>query len=256
MQLIDTHCHFDDDSFDVDRDAALARAHSAGVCAQVIPAITRRWWPRVKQVCDQYVGLYPAYGLHPMYMAEHQQSDISELSLWIEREKPVAIGECGLDFYIENPDKVGQQRIFEGQLDLAQQYQLPVIIHARRSVEEVINTLRRYKDVTGVLHSYSGSQVQAERLVEMGFMMSFGGPITYPRANRLRQLITELPLENILLETDSPDQPDSSHRGERNEPSYLGLILQTMSELRGEPENRIAEITTVNAQRLFGVSCP
>jgi TatD DNase family protein len=256
MQLIDTHCHFDDDSFDSDRTQALARAHSAGVCAQIIPAIARRWWPRVKTVCDRYPEIYPAYGLHPMYLSEHTQDDLRELADWIEREKPQAVGECGLDFYIDDPDKQAQQRFFEGQLELALHYRLPVIIHARRAVEEVINTLRNYPGIRGVLHSYSGSLVQAERLIEMGFMMSFGGPITYARANRLRQLVADLPLDSILLETDAPDQPDSSHRGERNEPAYLGLILSTLSELRGEPETLIAEATSANAQRLFGIACP
>ncbi|MCG8428158.1 MAG: TatD family hydrolase [Chromatiales bacterium] len=253
MQLIDTHSHFDDNSFDHDREQALARAQEAGVSTQIIPAIAFHWWPRLRTVCQTHAGLHPAYGLHPMFMADHKLSHLEELAKWIEQEQPVAVGECGLDFYISEPDKPGQQRIFEGQLELAQQYKLPVIIHARRSVEEVINTLRRYPGISGVLHSYSGSFVQAERLIAMGFMLSFGGPITYSRAKRLRQLVAELPLESILLETDTPDQPDSQHRGERNEPAYLIQILETVSELRNESSTEIAAATTRNAQRLFGI---
>jgi TatD DNase family protein len=121
-------------------------------------------------------------------------------------------------------------------------------------VEEVIQTLRRYPNVQGVLHSYSGSEEQALRLIELGFKMSFGGPVTFPRASRLRKLVSRLPLEAILLETDSPDQPDSSHRNQRNEPAYLPLILQEISSLRQEPPELVAETTSDNTRALFGIA--
>jgi TatD DNase family protein len=251
--LIDSHSHFDDRSFDPDRDAAWQRACAAGVGAQIIPAVTANHWPRVKEVCRRYSGLYPAYGLHPMFCDVHRERDLEALQQWLQRETPVAVGECGLDFFIENPDKEKQQRIFQAQLELAQEHDLPVIIHARRAVEEVIQALRRYPGVRGVLHSYSGSEEQAMRLIELGFKMSFGGPVTFPRATRLRKLVGRLPLEAILLETDSPDQPDSTHRNQRNEPAYLPLILQEISSLRGESPERVATATTGNARALFGI---
>jgi TatD DNase family protein len=250
-QLIDAHSHFDDASFDVDRPQALARAHQAGVQQQIIPAIKAAWWPRLKQLCQDYTGLHPSYGLHPMFLADHQDDHIEKLSEWLASEKPVAVGECGLDFFIKNPQVERQQQIFEAQLGLAQKHDLPVIIHARRSVEEVINTLRRFPDVQGMLHSYSGSEQQAHRLIEMGFYLSFGGPVSYDRAKRLRQLAASLPLESLLLETDSPDQPDSQHRGQRNEPAYLPLILDLFSQLRRQPPEEIAMQTRLNTQRLF-----
>jgi TatD DNase family protein len=250
-QLIDAHSHFDDASFDVDRPQALARAHQAGVQQQIIPAIKTAWWPRLKQLCQDYTGLHPSYGLHPMFLADHQDDHIEKLSEWLASEKPVAVGECGLDFFIKNPQADRQQQIFEAQLGLARKYDLPVIIHARRSVEEVINTLRRFPDVQGMLHSYSGSEQQAHRLIEMGFYLSFGGPVSYDRAKRLRQLAACLPLESLLLETDSPDQPDSQHRGQRNEPAYLPLILDLFSQLRRQPPEEIAMQTRLNTQRLF-----
>jgi TatD DNase family protein len=252
--LIDSHSHFDDRSFDPDRDAAWQRACAAGVEAQIIPAVTAVDWPRVKEICGRYPGLYPAYGLHPMFCDVHREQDLETLQQWLETESPVAVGECGLDFYIENPDKEKQQRIFEAQLELAQEHRLPVIIHARRAVEEVIQALRRYPGVRGVLHSYSGSEEQAMRLIELGFKMSFGGPVTFPRATRLRKLVSRLPLEAILLETDSPDQPDSSHRNQRNEPAYLPLILQEISALREEPPELVAATTTRNTKALFGIT--
>jgi TatD DNase family protein len=251
MQLIDSHCHFDDTSFDADRPDALTRAHAVGVTEQVIPAVKAAWWPRIRQLCIDYPELHPTYGLHPMYLADHLPADLEHLRDWATLEQPVAIGECGLDFYIDDPQPQHQQFYFEGQLEVAREFDLPVIIHARRAVEDVINTIRRFPGVRGVLHSYSGSEQQARRLIDLGFVMSFGGPLTYERANKLRRLIQALPLDAILLETDAPDQPDSGHRGERNEPAYLPTVLQTISQLRGEPMERIAQQTRDNTRRLF-----
>jgi TatD DNase family protein len=253
MQLIDSHSHFDDDSFGPDQDQAYQRALAAGVDVQIIPGVSANWWPRIKQTCERYPGLHAAYGLHPMYLDEHREAHLHELRQWIERERPVAIGECGLDFYIDNPQADRQRFYFEAQLELAQAYGLPVIIHARRSVEEIIQTLRRFPGLRGVLHSYSGSEEQARQLIRLGFRMSFGGPITYERAKRLHRLIRTLPLESILLETDAPDQPDSMHRGERNEPAYLPIILETVSRLRNQPAEVIARQTTENCRQLFAL---
>ncbi|MET0067784.1 MAG: TatD family hydrolase [Candidatus Thiodiazotropha sp.] len=250
-RLIDAHCHFDDASFDPDRDEALQRAHASGVREQVIPAVIAAWWPRIRDMCREHTGLYPSYGLHPMYLGDHRESHLEALQQWIERERPVAIGECGLDFYIPDPQPARQQFYFEGQLQLARQFDLPVIIHARRAVEEVINTLRRYPGVRGMLHSYSGSEQQARRLIDLGFFLSFGGPLTYPRAQRLHRLVENLPLQALMLETDSPDQPNCNHRGERNEPARLTEVLDQFSRLRSESRETIAEQTRSNTYRLF-----
>ena len=250
-RLIDAHAHFDDASFDADRSQALRRAQEAGVEAQVIPAVKSDWWPRIRRLCQTHAILYPSYGLHPMFLDDHRPGHLDLLAAWIEREKPVAVGECGLDFYIDDPRPEEQQRYFEGQLEIAQANDLPVIIHARRSVEAIINTLRRYPSVSGMLHSYAGSEQQALRLIDMGFYLSFGGPITYERATRLHQLLRELPLTSILLETDAPDQPGRRHRGERNEPAYLPEVLAALSELRDEAPETIAAQTRDNTRRLF-----
>ncbi|MBA1333530.1 DNAase [Candidatus Endoriftia persephone str. Guaymas] len=255
-RLIDSHSHFDDQRFDGDREAALQRAHAAGVTSQIIAGIKAEWWPRQLQVCRDYPGLHPAYGLHPMFVAEHQRSHLEQLAEWVRQERPVAIGECGLDLFIDNPQPRLQQFYFEAQLELAHHYQLPVIIHARRAVEACINTLKQFPGLHGVFHSYSGSKQQAHRLIEMGFSFSFGGPITYERANKLRRLVQSLPLESILLETDSPDQPLSQHRGERNEPAYLPLVLQTLAQLRNEDPQQIAQQTRCNTEQLFGLGAP
>lgn len=251
--LIDSHCHLDDQRFDNDREAVWQRAREAGVMAQIIPAITAADWPRVKQTCRIFSELYPAYGLHPMFCHQHKDADLQTLREWIAQEQPIALGECGLDFYIKNPDKQRQLGLFEAQLDIAKEFNLPVIIHARKAVEDAINTLNKFPGLRGVLHSYSGSLQQAERLIEMGFLMSFGGPVTYQNATRLHQLVAQLPLEFIMLESDAPDQPDSQHQGQRNEPAYLPLILQQICEIRGQSANIISAQTSANALKLFGI---
>lgn len=252
--LIDSHSHFDDDTFSPDREAALARAQAAGVTQQIVPAISAAFWPRLRDVCQQYSGLYPAYGLHPMYLPAHRREHLDQLADWIAQEQPVAVGECGLDYFVKGLDKSQQEQFFLAQLQLAREAHLPVIIHARRAVDDVIKQIRRVAGSYGVVHSFSGSEVQAKRLLDLGFYLSFGGPITYPRANKLRQLVSKLPLEGILLETDSPDQPLFTHRGERNEPAYLPEVLYTLAELRQQAPADIAAITHHNTLTLFNMT--
>lgn len=251
--LIDSHCHFDADAFDGDRAAVLARAREAGVRGQVVPATTAALWPKLRAVCAVEDDLHPAYGLHPMFLPEHRDAHLHGLREWVTRERPVAIGECGLDFYVAGLDPDRQQHFFRAQLQLAAEFDLPVIVHARRAVEAVILALRDIGGLRGVVHSYSGSPEQAEQLWKQGFLLGLGGPVTYPRAKRLRELAATMPLEHLLLETDSPDQPDSRHRGQRNEPARLGIVLDTIAGLRDVEPDVIANATTANAARLFGL---
>lgn len=251
MRLIDSHAHFDDDGFNGDRDAALERARAAGVAALIVPGITAVCWPRLRDVCARHGGLYPAYGLHPLYLATHREAHLDELARWIAREKPVAVGEIGLDYYVDGLDREDQKRYFLAQLTIAREARLPVVIHARRAVEEVYQLLRRFAGMTGVVHSFAGSEEQARRLTDLGYCLGFGGPVTYPRAHRLRVLLRHLPLEHVLLESDAPDQPGILHRGERNESAFLPDILHEIARLRDEDPARIAAVTYENTRRLF-----
>lgn len=253
MEIIDTHSHLDDASFAPDFEQILERAEKAGVSTLIVPAIQASGWAALQQLCQHYPQLHPAYGLHPMFMPHHREQDLATLSKRLAQGNAIAVGECGLDFYIAEPDKRRQQQFFEAQLELAQHHQLPVIIHARKAVEQVILTLRRYPGLTGVLHSFSGSRQQAEQLIDMGFMMGFGGPATYANAHRLHSLIAWLPSSSLLLETDSPDQPTAAHRGERNEPAYLPEILHAICNLKGISAEQLAAETTANARRLFNL---
>ena len=251
MRLVDSHSHFDVGDFDRDRPAAHARALAAGVDRQIVPAIDAHGWPRLRQVCAALPGLYPAYGLHPVYLQAHRRHDLDALRDWIARERPLAVGECGLDYYVDGLDRDEQQHYFDGQLALAVEFALPVVVHARRAVDAVIAAIRRHPGVRGVLHSFPGSPEQARQLHQLGFLLGIGGPVTYPRANRLRKLVADVPLEQLLLETDAPDQPDADHRGQRNEPARLPRVLEVVAELRHQSTEAIAAATTANAERLF-----
>ncbi len=251
--LVDSHCHLDASEFDKDRAAVIARARAAGVARQVVPAIDAAGWPGLRDLCAGEAGLFPAYGLHPMYLEKHRPGDLVELRNWIERERPCAIGECGLDFFVQGLDADTQHRYFIAQLELAREYDLPVVVHARRAVDAVIAAIRQVGSVRGVVHSFPGSVEQARQLRQLGFLVGLGGPMTYERANRLRKLAATIPLECLLLETDAPDQPDAGIRGQRNEPARLATILQTIASLRGEDAETIASATTRNAERLFSL---
>jgi TatD DNase family protein len=153
-------------------------------------------------------------------------------------------------------DLATQRHYFSAQLALARELDLPVIVHARRAVEEVILSLRRLPGLRGVVHSFAGSEQQAQRLWDIGFHLGIGGPVTYARARRLRNLVARMPLDRLLLETDAPDQPDAMHRGQRNEPARLGEVLGCIASLRDESAAAIATATTANARRLFGLDRP
>jgi len=253
MQFIDSHTHLDFPEFDFDRDAAISRAIESGVSNIVVSATVAENWRKLEVAVKKYQPhCFAAYGLHPMFMPEHRQSHLSELSDQLQKENVVAVGEIGLDFFIPNPDKEAQLNLFVTQLEIASELSLPVIIHSRKSLDIVLKHLRKFPRLKGSIHSFSGSEQQAKQLIDLGFYLGFGGPITYNRATRLQALVKNLPLGSLLLETDSPDQPDSDHYGERNEPAYIHNVAETIAVLRGIDIEEVASATTRNAQELFG----
>lgn len=251
--IVDSHCHLDDPQFDRDREAVVARARAAGVFAQIVPAIDFGTWEKTRAACAAGPGLYPAYGLHPLLLAKHRPQHLEALAEWLERERPKAVGECGLDFYVAGLDPDAQRMYFRRQLELARDFDLPVIVHARRAFEEAIGELRRLPGLRGVVHSWAGSEEQARQLFGMGFCLGLGGPVTYERARRIRRVAVSMPLEFLLLETDAPDQPDSGRRGERNEPAHLVTVLECVARLRDMDREDLAAATTANARRLFAL---
>lgn len=251
MRLIDSHCHLDAAEFDQDRDDVISRARAAGVMHQIVPAVEAASWPELRKVCAATSNLFPAYGLHPMYLEAHRDQHLTALGDWLERERPVALGECGLDYFVDGLDRDAQMHYFQAQLRLAREFDLPVIVHARRAIDAVIASIRRVGGLRGVVHSFSGSGEQARQLWELGFFLGLGGPVTYERANRLRKLAATMPVEHLLLETDAPDQPDAGIRGQRNEPARLVQVCETIASLRDMEPADLAAATTANAVRLF-----
>jgi len=251
VYLIDSHVHIDAAPLEPDLDAVLTRARHAGIAAQVVPATHMGNWDTIQALCEKHEDLHPCYGMHPCFMEHHEAEHTNELARWLGRYSPVAVGECGLDYSLVDLNKGAQQKLFSAQLTLAREFRLPIIIHAYKAVEDVIRMVRGSGHYKGVVHSFNGSQQQAHRLIDLGYKLSFGGAVTYPRATRLRELIKNLPLESFLLETDAPDQPGQQHHGQRNEPCHLVGIWKDISALRSESDEEVAAVTTQTANELF-----
>lgn len=251
--LIDSHVHTDDPRLLPDLSTVLGNARRQNVAAQVVPSISQQHWTRVKSLCAAHSDLFPCYGLHPCYYPEHTDAHLQELPLWLGREPVVAVGECGLDYATAGAQKAQQQQLFAAQLSMAREFNLPIVIHAVRAVEDVIRMIRASGHNRGMVHSYNGSLQQAKRLIDLGFMLSFGGAVTHSRAKRIQSMVAELPLDALLIETDAPDQPPAQYRQQRNEPAYLVDVWHAISELRTESAEDIAHATTSNARRLFAL---
>jgi len=253
MQLIDSHCHLDDDRLDDLRDEVMAEAAALGVARMIVPATTANRWEKVKQLCDRHTGLHPAYGLHPMFVEQHQAAHLRELDEWLERERPVAVGECGLDFFTSRIDEKWQKQLFQEQLQLADNHGLPVIVHVRKAMDEVISLLRRQARHGGVVHSFAGSEQQARQLYDLGFKLGIAATVGFERARKLRAVVAAMPLDALLLESDAPDQPGGAHRGQLNRPAYIVEHLQTMADLRQLEVEDLAAALTRNTIDLFNL---
>jgi len=249
--FIDTHCHLDAAEFDADRDAEYARAVQGGVAIQVVPAVSRDNFAAVAATCTRYPGCLPAWGLHPMYIRVHRPGHLADLRAQIEAERPVAVGEIGLDFFVKDLDPAAQEFFLVEQLKIAREFDLPVLLHCRKSNDELLKHLRRIGVRGGIAHAFNGSPQQADEFIKLGFKLGFGGAFTWPRANKLRRLAVDLPLDAIVLETDSPDIPPVWIGRGRNAPGELPRIAQTLAELRGLDIDSVAQVTTRNARELL-----
>jgi TatD DNase family protein len=245
--LIDTHSHLDAGEFDQDRDAAYDRARAAGVAMQIVPAVTRANFDDVAATCRRYPGCLPAWGLHPIYVPIHQDDHLAALRAQIESWRPVAVGEIGLDLFMPELDFATQEHFYAEQLKIARDYDLPVLLHCRRANDQILKHLRRIRVKGGIAHAFNGSDQQAEAFIKLGFKLGFGGAFTWERASNLRRLARELPLDAIVLETDSPDIPPEWVGKGRNEPAELARITRVLAELRGVSEVEIAVQATANS---------
>lgn len=252
-KFIDTHCHFDFPLFQQDLTQSLSLAHLANVEKMIIPAVARWNWDIITELSNKYHQLYGALGLHPLYIDEHTEQHLIELKERLETASCcVAVGEIGLDNYMAEPQTEKQELFLIKQLKLAAQFDLPVILHSRKSHDKLHALLRRY-DVPrkGVIHGFAGSQQQAEKFIELGYFIGVGGTITYERAQKTRRAITSLPLDRLLLETDAPDMPVSGFQGEPNRPERIKHVFYQLCELRRETPEAIAEQLYLNSLQLF-----
>jgi TatD DNase family protein len=246
--LIDTHCHLDAAEFDLDRDAVHAAALAAGVERIVIPSVTVNGLNGVKNCVARYPGCVAAYGIHPLYVMSAKESDIAVLRRWLAAENPVAVGEIGLDHFVEEIDPIRQEWFLIEQLKLAKEFDLPAILHVRRAIDPILKQLRRFKLKGGIAHAFNGSAQQAEEFIKLGFKLGFGGAMTYSGSTRIRQLASDLPIEAIVLETDAPDIPPAWLNRGRNTPAELPRIADVLAELRGTSASQIITETGANAQ--------
>lgn len=264
MELIDTHCHLDfeplsDLSNTSTLEHTLSLAKAEGVSTIVLPAVKASRWPGVLDLSHLNTGiqLIPALGLHPCFLDDHADKDLLELEALLTTHKDTvkAIGETGLDLFIENPRINRQIELLNKQIELAIEFDLPLLLHGRRSVDQLLKLLRRARpQAGGVVHAFSGSEQQAAQLWELGFHIGLGGSITYQRAQRLQRVAASVPLESILLETDAPDMPLCGFQGEPNWPHQVGRVARTLANIRGVDVEQIAVQTTANARRMFGLS--
>lgn len=261
MTLIDTHCHLNFDRYDEDRDALMGRAADAGVTRVIIPAIDLDTSRQALDLSQQYDSIYVAVGLHPNSTANFDESILPEIEALAAEPKVIAIGEIGLDYHWDHSPPQMQKRAFQAQLELAARLALPVIIHNRKAGEDVVAMLEDWvknlpdtlKARPGVMHSFSDSPEVARRALDAGFYLGFTGPLTFKKADDLREIARSAPLDRVLVETDGPFLTPEPYRGKRNEPAYVAYVADRLAALHGKTTEEIGQVTTENAQRLFGL---
>ena len=267
MNWIDSHCHLDAQEFAADRDAVRAAARAVGVTSCVIPAVEVGNFDTVRLLAHQYGDVY-SLGIHPMYTPQAAEADLLTLDAQLQQHRSdprlVAVGEIGLDGFVPGLDMARQQMFYKAQLILAQQHDLPVILHVRRSADLLLQGLRQTPVKGGIAHAFNGSLQQAQMFVDLGFKLGFGGALTYERALQLRRLATELPLDALVLETDSPDIPphwlyvtaqqrEAGVAQGRNTPAQVPRIAQVLADLRGVSVGEVGRVTTKNVKRVLGL---
>ena len=267
MTWIDSHCHLDAPEFAADRDAVRSAARQAGVGTCVIPAVEVANFESVRLLAHQHGDVY-ALGIHPLFTPQASQDDLQTLVLALQQyaEDPrlIAVGEIGLDGFVPGLDMARQQLFYKAQLKLALQHNLPVVLHVRRSADLLLQGLRQTPVKGGIAHAFNGSLQQAQQFIAMGFKLGFGGALTFERANQLRMLATQLPLDALVLETDAPDIPPhwlyvtAEDRAQglpqgRNTPDQIPRIAQALADLRGISLDEVQKATTANVQAVLGL---
>ncbi len=251
IELIDTHCHLDDALLHHDLEVRLARARTDGVTTFLVPAVCRDQWSLQADVVARHPGVFGAYGMHPCYIERHETSHVDTLERALHDYHAIAVGEIGLDFFITPHDEQAQIQLLDAQLAVAKNLDLPVILHARKSHDLLLKSLRRAQVRGGIVHAFSGSLQQAQYFVDLGFLIGFGGGVTYDRANKLHTILSALSLDAIALETDAPDIPPCFARDVPNTPEHLRRIAEIVATRKGVPLAELAATTTRRVREVF-----
>lgn len=249
--MIDAHIHLDDPRFDSDRQQIIEQAIAQGIDGFVVPSVGVWNFKSVLQLSKAYANVFVAFGLHPYFLEKHQASDLETLESWLNHPNCIAVGECGLDFYLKNLDKTKQLEFFKAQIILAKKHQLPLILHARGAVEEIYNQLREADYFKATIHSYNGSLQQTQKLIDKGMVFSFGGAICNPRAKKLHELLKYIPADFIMFETDAPDQSPYPDHKARNTPAKLKQIIQTYAKITQTDEQQAIATSRSVTQKFF-----
>lgn len=253
--LFDSHTHLDDKKFDLDRDEVIKEVQEAGVVYALNAGADMESSKRAIALANKYPFIYASVGVHPSDAAYMTDEDIETLRKLAADEKVVAIGEIGLDYHYDNTDKPAQKKWFDAQMSLAAELEMPVIIHDREAHGDCMEILRKYDlaKTGGVLHCFSGSLEMARQAIKMGMYISIAGPVTYKNSLTLKEVAANIPLERMLIETDSPYLTPQLYRGQRNTSAYVGLVAEEIARLRGIDVQEVAKATLENAKRLFGI---
>ena len=244
---IDSHCHLDNVLLNNDSNQVISDCLSEGVEHIIIPAINKNNFDKVIKITEKYNQCSYALGFHPLYLNEFKQTDLKLLEYYLTNNDSIAVGEIGLDLYVQKDNQAEQEKVFLAQLKLANKFNLPVIMHVRGAIDIVLKNLRQIKVKGGIAHAFNGSFQQADQLIKLGFKLGFGGAMTYPRAKHIQKLAKELPIEAIVLETDSPDMPPSwLDKSLYNQPKELGKIAEFFCNLRGLESLKTADIIRNN----------
>lgn len=246
-ELIDSHCHIDFSDFDADRNTLLNAIKAAGITAMVVPAVAVKYFSRLRKLSQSFPQIIPAYGMHPLFISDHQTEHLNELDRWLSAESPCAVGEIGLDNYPGASAFDRQQEMFVQQLALAKQHKLPVILHVRKAHDKILQLLKAQSfSGGGIVHAFNGSSEHAKHYLNLGFKLGFGGTLTYTGSRKIRSHFSRLPLDALVLETDSPDMATANNRGQRNNPLYITDILAVACQLRQESERELREAFYTN----------
>lgn len=253
--LTDSHTHLNAEQFNEDQDEVIQRALDAGVTRIVNVGFNRETIPSSIALAERYDFIYSTVGWHPVDAIDMRPGDLEWIEELCKHEKVVAIGEIGLDYYWDKSPKDVQQRVFREQIRLARKLGMPIVIHNRDAHQDILHILKEEKaeEVGGIMHCFSGSWETAKQCLDMNFHISFGGPVTFKNARQPKEVLAQVPLDRLLIETDAPYLTPHPFRGKRNETGYVRLVAETAAEIRGLTLEEIAEITTNNAIRLLGL---